>query len=182
MTRRSRELLEGVDRRLAHLEHEAELLRTVFIVKEPDTGHAAAAYEGLRKQVIAGATARRSHLVQLAAMATAVRRATSLDDLVAQVAEWMAQAGVAEVTAVSAGVQPQDLFEDLDGAGLAGAEAIEVVEPAYVDVATGVAIRLGRARRASPAPAPAPAPPPPPSDPPPTEPALVEQIPAQEGT
>lgn len=174
MNRRSRELLERLDQRLARLEQEAELLRTVFIVKEPDTGYAAAAYEGLRKQVIAGAAERRSHLVQLAAMATAVRRATSADDLAAQVAGWMAQAGVAELTEVPPGAQPQDLFEDLDGPGLTGAGAIEVVEPAYVDAVTGVAVRLGRARRA--------APPPPAPDPAPAEPPLAEQIPAQEGT
>jgi hypothetical protein len=139
--------MQEIADRLLRLEHEAELLRTVFVVKEPNTSIAAEAYEGLRRQVAAAAAERRSHLVQLAAMASAVGRATSVDDLRPQVREWMAQADVTELNGVPPGAHVQDLFEDLGGEGLAGADAIEVVEPAYVDAKTGAVVRLGRARR-----------------------------------
>jgi hypothetical protein len=149
MRRRTLEILEDIVQRLGRLEHEAELMRTILIVKEPNTPLAAEAYEGLRRQVVAAAAERRSHLVQLAAMATALGRATSVDDIAPQVREWMTQAGVAELVEVPASARPQDLFEDLDGTGLAGAAAgeVEVVEPAYLDASTGAVLRLGRARR-----------------------------------
>lgn len=153
-TRRPDELqltLDGVSERLGRLEHQAELIKTVLIVKEPNTMHAANAFDGLRKQVVAAAAERRSHLAQLATMAVALRRARSLDDLVPQLREWMEQAGVVEVSDVPPGSLVQDIYEDLDGAGLAGAEAIDVIEPAYVDNSTGVVLRLGRARRVAPA-------------------------------
>lgn len=157
MTRRADEMnsiLQELAERLARLEHEAELFRTVLIVKEPTTVHAANAFDGLRKQVVAAAAERRSHLAQLAAMAIALRRATSLEDLVPQVQEWMSQAGVTELSAVPRGSEPQDLFEDVAGSGLAGAAELEVVEPAYVDVNTGAVLRLGRAQRSTPTPPP----------------------------
>lgn len=147
MNKQTNELLRDVVQRLIRLEHEAELMRTVLIVKEPGSVLAADAYEGLRKQIVVAATERRSHLAQLAAMAVALRRATSVDDLVPQVRDWVAQAGMVEAHEVLPGWQPHDLFEDLGGNGLSGADAIEVVEPAHVDPKTNTVVRLGRARR-----------------------------------
>jgi hypothetical protein len=146
---KTRQLLQEIVERLNRLEHEAELLRTVFIVKEPNTGLAAEAYDGLRKQVAASAAERRSHLAQLASMAVAVRRASSVEDVRPQVQEWMAQAGVVELTTTPHGNHPQDLFEDLEGSGFSDGQSIEVIEPAYVDRQTGVVLRLGRARSKS---------------------------------
>lgn len=154
MSRRSTRLLQDIAERLVRLEHKADLMHTVLIVKEPNTPLAAEAYEGLRKQVVAAAAERRSHLAQVVAMAVAARRATTVSDLEAQVREWMAQAGIEEVNAVPHGAHPQDLFEDLDREGLAGVVAFDVVEPAYVDTHTGVVIRLGRARRSAAGPPP----------------------------
>jgi hypothetical protein len=155
MPTRSKRLLLDIQERLRGLENEAEIMRTVLIVKEPNTLHAAQAYDGLRKQVVAGAAERRSHLTQLAAMSVAVSRASSVEDLVPQVREWLEQAGIAEVRSVPRGAAVHDFFEDLTREGLDG--PIDVVEPAYVDSQTGALLRLGRARRA-PAPAPAPQP------------------------
>jgi hypothetical protein len=148
MTKRTQtlELLREVSNRLVRLEHEAELMRNIFIVKEPDTVHAANAYEGLRKQVVAATSERMSHLTQLAFMAVAVDRASSVDDLRPQVQEWLRQAGVVEVREVPASTRPSDLFEDVDGGTLDHATAVEVLEPAYVDSQTGRLLRLGRAR------------------------------------
>jgi hypothetical protein len=131
--------------RLSDLRHELELCKTVLLVREPASPVAAEAFEGLRRQVVAGAAERRSHLSQLVAMAVAVDRASSVDDLAAQVGEWLDQAGVVEVR------EPEPdrlhlLFDDVDGGTLEGVDAVEVVEPAYVDSSTGAVLRAGRAR------------------------------------
>jgi hypothetical protein len=148
MARRTGDLLQEIVARLGHLEHEAELMRTVLIVKEPTTALAADAYDGLRKQVVAAAAERRSHLAQLTAMAVAVARATTVEDLTPQIREWMAQAGVTELKELPDGVRAEDLFEDVDGMGFKAA-GIEIVEPAYLDANTGAVLRLGRARPAA---------------------------------
>src|SRR4051794_25254287 len=108
--RQDREQLDDIVDRLRGLEHDAELMRTVLIVKEPTSVAAAESYEGLRKQIVAGAAERRSHLNQLVAMSVAVGRARSLDDLGVMVSEWMQQAGVIEVSDVPTGARAQDLF------------------------------------------------------------------------
>lgn len=135
-----------VSERLTKLEHAADLIKTVLMVKEPESIHAANAYEGLRKQVVAASGDRRSHLSQLAAMAVAVARATDVADLRPQVREWLNQAGVVELRELPEGNRAQDLFEDADGGSLDGVTALEVIEPAYLDSVTGVMLRLGRAR------------------------------------
>lgn len=142
----SNDLLRELLERVKGLEHEADMMRTILIVKEPGSLQASQAFEGLRKQVLAGAAERRSHLAQLVAMSVAVSRATSVDDLIPQVREWLEQAGVGTVSALPEGVAARDLFEDVDGHGLTG--GLEVLEPAYVDLSTGALLRLGRARLA----------------------------------
>lgn len=150
MTKRSELVarLNDIVERLDRLDRENELMRTVLIVKEPETIQSANAYEGLRKQVIAAVAERRSHLGQLASMAVALQRAGSIDDLVPQVEEWLNQAGVVRMSSVPEGARAQDFFEDLDGVGIEGGQEIEIVEPAYVDQQTGIVLRLGRSRRA----------------------------------
>lgn len=142
----STNLVREVLDRIKGLERDNELIRTVLMVKEPGTVHAAQAFEGLRKQILAGAAERRSHLAQLVVMSVAVSRATSVDDLRPQVREWMEQAGVGRLDEAPAGEPARDFFEDIAGDGLDG--PLEVVEPAYVDRQTGALLRLGRARRA----------------------------------
>lgn len=149
--RRVAEALGDISSRLHDLEQAAELMKTVLIVKEPQTVHAANAYDGLRKQVIAAMGERRSHLGQLATMAVAVERASSVDDLRPQVREWLAQAGVVEVRDLPLGARAQDLFEEADGGSLEGVDHLDVDEPAYVDAGSGIVLRLGRARAAAPA-------------------------------
>lgn len=146
MARKHTELLIDLQDRIKGLEREAELFRTVLIVKEPNSVIASQSYDGLRKQIVAAAAERRSHLAQLVAMQVAVSRATSLDDLIPQVKEWLEQAGVVEVTSVPPGASPSDVFEDVIGDGLNG--RLAVLEPAYLDAQTGALLRLGRAQRA----------------------------------
>jgi len=144
---RSRRLLVDLQERLQGLEHQAELMKTVLIVKEPSTIQASQAFDGLRKKVIAGAAERRSHLTQIVAMAVAVSRATSVSDLVPQVQEWMDQAGIMPIRHVPVGSDASHVFEDIGGKGLDG--ALEIVEPAYFDTQTGTILRLGRAKLAA---------------------------------
>ena len=81
---RAEDLLVDLQERIKGLEQQAELIKTVLIVKEPNTVQASQAYDGLRKQVVAAAAERRSHLAQLVAMSVAVSRATAVSDLVPQ--------------------------------------------------------------------------------------------------
>ncbi len=143
---RAEDLLVDLQERIKGLEQQAELIKTVLIVKEPNTVQASQAYDGLRKQVVAAASERRSHLAQLVAMSVAVSRATAVSDLVPQVKEWMEQAGVAPLGGVPEGHDASHLFEDIGGDGLDG--SLEIIEPAYIDVQTGTVLRLGRARLA----------------------------------
>lgn len=150
MSRKQREIMEAlqqIDQRLGQLEHAADLMKTVLIIKDPGSAHAADAYEGLRKQVVASSSARRTHLAQLSAMAVAVSRANEVADLVPQVEEWLGQAGVVRLTELPREARVQDLFEAADGGSLRGATQIEVVEPVFVDAQNQVVVRLGRARR-----------------------------------
>lgn len=144
MTKSTNEFLIELQERIKGLEHKAELIQTVLIVKEPTSIPAANAYDGLRKQIVAAAAERRSHLAQLVAMAVTVSRATSIDDIRPQVSEWMEQAGVVAVGQLPPGIPAGDLFEDVSGVGLGG--EIEILEPAYVDAQTNAIIRLGRAQ------------------------------------
>lgn len=158
MSRRQREIMEAlqqIDQRLGQLEHAADLMKTVLIIKDPGSAHAVDAYEGLRKQVVASSSARRTHLAQLSAMAVAVSRATDVADLVPQVDEWLGQAGIVRLTELPPDTRVQDLFEDVDGGNLQGATDIDVVEPVFVDAQNQVPVRLGRARRVEERPEPA---------------------------
>lgn len=146
LSRKDRGLLLDLADRVKALQHEADLMRTVLIVKEPNTVQAAQAYDGLRKQIGASAAERRSHLNQLVAMSVAVSRATAVEDLVPMLREWMEQAGVVEVHDLPLRALPRDYFEDVTGEGLDGATGIEVLEPAYVDANTSALLRLGRAQ------------------------------------
>lgn len=137
--------LDEVSERLTRLEHAADLIKTVLMVREPETIHAANAYDGLRKQIVAASGERRSHLGQLTAMAVALSRATDVADLRPQVEEWLRQASIVELWNVPKGHRAQELFEAPDGGNLEGETRLEVHEPAYVDSVTGVVLRLGRA-------------------------------------
>ncbi len=140
------ELVQAVDlltQRIDQLEHQAELLKTVLIVKEPGAAVSASAFEGLRKQIIASANERLTHLNQIVQMRVALDRAESLDDLKPLVASWEAQNGIVEVSEPGPDQPVSDLFDAIDGGPLDG--GYQVVEPAYVDSGSGRVLRTGRA-------------------------------------
>lgn len=137
--------VQGLDSRLQRLEQDSEVMKTVLIVKEPGTPAAAAAFDGLRKQILAAAGERRAHLTQLAQLHAALRRSSTVDDANMLVKDWMGQAGVHEIWQPQPGLPLRDLFEVLEGGETPGATHVEVLDPAYVD-SSGALLRLGRAR------------------------------------
>ncbi len=125
-------------RRRDRLDDVHELLRridTALIVRDPGTARSAEAYEGLRRQVVAAASDRRKHLVQLTEFAEAVRRGDDHEALRSRVEEWLMQANIAVVTDPAV----EGAFE-IVGEGTGG---IHVHQPAYIDGATGTLIRKG---------------------------------------
>lgn len=119
-------------------EHKLDLIYTALVVRDPGTSMAAEAFEGLRKQVIAGATARNAHVAQLAEFDVALRRDASAEDLLRLTAQWLDQAGVARVDDPT----HREAFEST----LAPGVPVEVEIPAYVNTVTGQLVRQGRLR------------------------------------
>jgi hypothetical protein len=132
-------LLDRLDRRV-------EKVETIVMVREPGSVAAADAYEGLRKQVVTAVTERLAHLAQLVQLDAALASGASTDAVARLVAGWVEQASLAKITDPE---RPDSdlLFEMV--ADLGG--PLEVLEPAYVDTATGRAIRRGQVRRGQPA-------------------------------
>ncbi len=128
---RQRALLETIERQL-------DRIWTSLVVRDPGTAMAADAYEGLRKQVVAGAQARFAHLAQLAELDHALRRGAQLDDLRRMSSQWLSQSGVSVVDSY----RDEAMFEG----EVAATESPEVELPAYVDEATGRLIKPGRVR------------------------------------
>lgn len=118
---------------------EVHEIKTALVVRDPGNRLSADAYQGLRQAVMAGASARRMHLVQLAQMAEAVRSGADSAALRSLVEEWVMQAGLAQVE------DPKNpaLYEIVDGSG----EALRVRQPAWVDTHNGSLIRRGTAER-----------------------------------
>ncbi|NNN15360.1 MAG: hypothetical protein HKL82_05805 [Acidimicrobiaceae bacterium] len=142
------ESINQIEERLRQIEQQAEMIKTVLMVKEAGAVLAADAYEGLRKQVIASSSERRAHLGQLVAMSVAVSRSDDVADVRSQVKEWLAQSGIREVWEVPTGTTLRDLFELVGGDG-DFEQSVEILEPAYIDGQTGVVLRLGRANTVS---------------------------------
>lgn len=129
------------DQIIAKMERQLDLIHTALVVRDPGTSVSAEAYEGLRKQVIAGATARQAHVAQLAEFDVAIRRGASLSDLQALVRQWLDQAGITLLEVP----EPRDAF---DSAVPDGTDA-EVEIPAYINTVTNQLVRQGRLRERS---------------------------------
>ena len=68
---KAEDLLVDLQERIKGLEQQAELIKTVLIVKEPSTVPSSQASAGLRRQVVTAAAERRSHPDRLVAMSAA---------------------------------------------------------------------------------------------------------------
>ena len=132
--------MTAVEETLDKVDRNMERIEIVTMVREPNTGIAADAYDGLRKQVIASAGERVAHLHQLAQFDSAVRAGASMEQLGALVREWMGQASLLVV-------EDADLADAFDFVGPEDATGVRVSRPAYVDSVTGRIVRKGVAER-----------------------------------
>jgi len=123
---------------IVRMERQLDLVHTALVVRDPGTSVSADAYEGLRKQVVASATARQAHVAQLAEFDVALARGASAEDLRAMVTQWLEQAGVARV-------EDPGRREAFDSSLPPGVDA-DVETPAYINTATGQLVRQGRLR------------------------------------
>ena len=101
MTRRWRELTAAIDR-IAHqvdqLDRRTEKMEVILMVREPASGAAAEAYEGLRKQVVTAVTERLAHLSQLVQLDAALCAGSSTESVARLVRGWLEQASLAQVS------------------------------------------------------------------------------------
>ena len=144
-----------IDNELAEIRNGLELIKTVVMIREPSTVQAAEAYDGLRRQVIAGAAERTAHLQQLARLDSEVTRGASIDDMRRLLRDLLAEAGLHRLSEVEVGNEAA--FDDVGGKG----DGWEVVEPAYCeDTGRGQVrlVRAGKAQRVEIAPASLPSP------------------------
>ncbi len=134
----SRRTEEDITQQLDQLRITLAEIHSSLVVRDPGTAMPATAYDGLRKTVMAGAQARRAHLVQLTSFADAVARGSDLETLSSLVEEWCGQAGIAQVSD-----GPPEFYEILGGSG----DQLQVLEAAWVDVGQNNAlIRRGKAQ------------------------------------
>lgn len=111
-------------------------IEAALVVRDPGNARSAEAYDGLRKQVIAGANERRRMLVMLTQLNGALGAGASSADVHSLVQEWMGQAGLQPI---SAPVTPE--FFDITGAGT----DLKVLSPAWVDASSGMVVTRGTA-------------------------------------
>jgi hypothetical protein len=147
VTRRWDDLLERVDdirEKIAHLggrtDGRADILEAIMTVRDPSAVSAGEAYDGLRRQVVNSVSQRTAHLSQLVQFERAVTGGATPAELTNMIESWFEQAGLERVSVMDPGGQLFELVEDLGG-------AVEILEPAYVDMNSGRVVRRGRARR-----------------------------------
>lgn len=145
----SRQIERRLDELNSRFERLNERIGDILTVKEPGTGHAAEAFEGLRRSVIANGKERREHLAHLARIDLAIESGEQQDALRLLLRELMSSTGLQRVTA--ADENTRFLFDVVDE----GDGPLEVVMPAYVDVAPNGQVNpimTGMARTRPPAP------------------------------
>ena len=154
MFRKTNQRLDNIELTLRDLVHEAELMKTVLIVKEPESTVAAGAFDGLRKQIAAVAQEHWAHLAQVAQIDAAVNHVSEVSELRTIVRQWLEQARVAKLEGPTSQEHAAEQFEFVGQ----GSCIVETVHPAYVDTTTGRVIKQGVLRLAESRPAPLPHP------------------------
>jgi hypothetical protein len=140
-------LLRDLSDRLDLIERRSERMELILTLREPNSGAAADAYDGLRKQIIAGVTDRLAHLTQLVQFDEAVRNAASTEVLTSLVRGWVDASGLA-IVADPKHDQADLLFTEVENLG----GPPQVIDPAYVDSQSNRVIRRGTIRFGSPEP------------------------------
>lgn len=134
--RRRRRSLRRADR-LDQLQDLLLRIDAALVVRDPGNARSAEAYEGLRRQVVAAASDRRKHVVQLSELAGLLHRGTTVEAINSLTEEWLLQANILTIT------DPTDraAFEFV-GEGGQGQLAV-LVTPAFLDLTTNTLIRRG---------------------------------------
>ena len=140
--RRIEDRLTALEILIHELNHQAELIKTVLVVKEPESTLAAGAFEGLRKQIVTVAQEHWTHLAQLAIIDVAANHVEDVNELRRVSEEWLTQAGVQKVHRLA----PDASTEMWELVGH-GPDVLEVLQPAYIDSETGRIIKAGRLMR-----------------------------------
>ncbi|MBE1537043.1 hypothetical protein [Actinomadura algeriensis] len=136
--KRWKHLSDALDR----IERRQDRVWTALLIKDPGAPAAVEAYDGLRKQVAAAASARFTHLTQLVQFDVAVAADPAPDTLAKLVDGWFEQAGIVRVTEATGDPDTDQPFQVVERTG----DVPVVMEPAYVDQATGRVLRPGRLR------------------------------------
>lgn len=136
----SRRRLDRMESLQQSIHDQLATIVTALIVSEPRTGHAAEAFDGLRKSVNVAARHRWQHLTQLLSFIDSMERGATIETLKARCEEWRLQAGLQRSTDIAA---KPDWFDVVEGEG----PDLEVIDPAWVDVNAGQLINRGAARR-----------------------------------
>lgn len=139
MSRNTDERLDKVELSLRELVHEAELLKTVLIVKEPESTVAAGAFDGLRKQIVAVAQERWAHLAQVAQIDAAVNHVSEVSELRTIAQQWLEQAGIRKLDGPTSQEHVAQQFEFVGQ----GTYVVETINPAYIDTQTGRVVKQG---------------------------------------
>lgn len=128
-----------LENQLRVIEELLQRLQMLLIVRDPASGPAADAYDGLRRAVVASAAERTAHLAHLARLDAEVQRdGASVEAISMLMRDLLAEAGIERTSEWIDGS-----FDVLDGTG----DRFEVIEPAYAEPSTGRLVRRGKARR-----------------------------------
>jgi hypothetical protein len=133
-----KKVIKEVNDRMNEVARQLDSIYTALVIRDPGTAVSSEAFEGLRRQIIAGAQERMAHLVQLAEIDVAISAGADADTLSRMVHSWLSQAAVELIHT------PTD---DLRFEQVAGDGPWEIASPAYIDSATGRTIRQGRLRQ-----------------------------------
>lgn len=132
--------LSAAEHLLDRIDRKVEGIERITMVREPATGIAADAYDGLRRKVGAALAERAAHLHQLAQFDAARRAEATPEELESLVREWMGESRLEIV-----------LDPDVAGAftevGDPKGDHLRVTVPAYVDALTGRVVRGGFVER-----------------------------------
>lgn len=145
MTRYKQSVLDRLaelERMVDMIHRSIEKIEVATIVREPQSAVAVDAYDGLRRQIVAAASERMTHLHQLAQFAEAITPNGQATNLARLVDEWMGQAGVERVEDVS----DPDYYNVLGGSGT----DLRMLRPAYRDRVTGRTVLMGQVERVEP--------------------------------
>ncbi|HUA73419.1 MAG TPA: hypothetical protein VL988_01540 [Solirubrobacteraceae bacterium] len=148
----NRRRLEDLNDRMAlvkttldKLEQSMERIELVTVIREPNTGMTADAYDGLRKQVIAAVNERMAHLQQLARFDASLQSGATPEELAGLVREWLEQSQLEMVEDI-------DLLDAFETVGPERFSGRRLLRAAYVDGLTGRVIRGGIVERVEEAP------------------------------